>query len=307
MNVTKNTSSKIPMLIGISVGLVILIVSVIFLTFRSGGKRSLEPDEESDEEPDEEPDEESEVESEVESDSGESASVPSTASVSSQVTKKPIKSAKNKPLVFKQTGSGELSVSSDDSEELSVSTEPSLPPPPPPSQPLTLTAIPHQIDLSDDWCGHDGAVHQDVPGCGRVCSDAENVGQKELGAWGTWASTYSKITCTQAELDKIWKDDGGKKKLIIGSPSEKPVSSTPPPPPPPSIPPPPPPSLPPPPPPPTPVVKPTSFNGVLRSRLKRFDSLPTPPKPLPLSPLSSLSSTPFNVELKSRLKALDNA
>ena len=289
MNVPKNTSSKTPMMIGISVGLVILIVSVIFLTFRSGEKRSLEPDEESDEEPDEE----SEVESEVESDSGESASVPSTASVSSQVTKKPIKSAKNKPLVFKQTGSGELSVSSDDSEELSVSTEPSLPPPPPPSQPLTLTAIPHQIDLSDDWCGHDGAVHQDVPGCGRVCSDTENVGQKELGAWGTWASTYSKITCTQAELDKIWKDDGGKKKLIIGSPSEKPVSSTPPP--------------PPPPPPPTPVVKPTSFNGVLRSRLKRFDSLPTPPKPLPLSPLSSLSSTPFNAELKSRLKALDNA
>ena len=122
MNVPKNTSSKTPMMIGISVGLVILIVSVIFLTFRSGEKRSLEPDEESDEEPDEE----SEVESEVESDSGEFASVPSTASVSSQVTKKPIKSAKNKPLVFKQTGSGELS----------VSTEPSLPlSPPPPKGP----------------------------------------------------------------------------------------------------------------------------------------------------------------------------
>ena len=34
MNVTKNTSSKTPMMIGISVGLVILIVSVIFLTFK---------------------------------------------------------------------------------------------------------------------------------------------------------------------------------------------------------------------------------------------------------------------------------
>ena len=104
----------------------------------------------------------------------------------------------------------------DSDEDTPVSEEPA----PEESEPAPAELIPHQINLAGDWCGHDGAVHQDVPGCGRVCSDAENVGQKEIGAWGTWASTYSKIACPEAKLDKIWKDDdGGKKKLAIGSPS----------------------------------------------------------------------------------------
>ena len=46
MNVPKNTSSKTPMIIGIVVCLVILIVSVIFLTSRSGKKQSLESESE---------------------------------------------------------------------------------------------------------------------------------------------------------------------------------------------------------------------------------------------------------------------
>ena len=94
-------------------------------------------------------------------------------------------------------------------------------PAPEESEPAPAEFIPHQINLAGDWCGHEGAVHQDVPGCGRICSDTENVGQKDLGAWGTWESTYSKVdrACPEAQLDKIWKDDGGKKKLVIGSPS----------------------------------------------------------------------------------------
>ncbi len=89
-----------------------------------------------------------------------------------------------------------------------------------PAEPVPVELIPHQINLAGDWCGHEGAVHQDVPGCGRICSDTENVGKKDIGAWGKWESTYSKIACPEAKLDKIWKDDdGGKKKLVIGSPS----------------------------------------------------------------------------------------
>ena len=93
-------------------------------------------------------------------------------------------------------------------------------PAPEESEPAPAEFIPHQINLAGDWCGHEGAVHQDVPGCGRICSDTENVGKKDIGAWGTWESTYSKFACPEAKLDKIWKDDdGGKKKLVIGSPS----------------------------------------------------------------------------------------
>ena len=46
MNVPKNTSSKTPMMIGISVCLVISIVSIIFLTMRQGEKRTLESESE---------------------------------------------------------------------------------------------------------------------------------------------------------------------------------------------------------------------------------------------------------------------
>lgn len=45
---------------------------------------------------------------------------------------------------------------------------------------------PHRIPLAsphDHWCSHAGAVHQDVPGCGRVCSDAHSRGVKNLHIW----------------------------------------------------------------------------------------------------------------------------
>jgi len=42
---------------------------------------------------------------------------------------------------------------------------------------------PYQIDLGRDWCNHAGAVHQDVPGCGRVCSDATHRGVKNKHIW----------------------------------------------------------------------------------------------------------------------------
>ena len=35
-------------------------------------------------------------------------------------------------------------------------------------------AVPYQIPVpaGSSWCAHAGSIHQDVPGCGRVCSDA---------------------------------------------------------------------------------------------------------------------------------------
>lgn len=76
--------------------------------------------------------------------------------------------------------------------------------------------IPHQIELgTDGWCKHSGAVHQDVPGCGRICSDPYHVGSKTDDTWGPWADTN--IPCTGAKLDEIWeKQDDGTRKLADG-------------------------------------------------------------------------------------------
>ena len=77
--------------------------------------------------------------------------------------------------------------------------------------------IPHQIDSGmDGWCWSDGiTVHQDVPGCGRICSSAINVGSKEEGTWGPWADTN--IACNGAKLDEIWEvQDDGTRKLADG-------------------------------------------------------------------------------------------
>ena len=47
------------------------------------------------------------------------------------------------------------------------------------------TGKPHQITSPDAWCSHTGAVHQNIPGCGRVCSDMSgNRGVKSQGTWG---------------------------------------------------------------------------------------------------------------------------
>ena len=77
-------------------------------------------------------------------------------------------------------------------------------------------AIPYQIELgTDGWCHHWGAVHQDVPGCGRICSDSITVSSKQDGISGPWADTN--IPCTGAKLDEIWEaQDDGTRKLADG-------------------------------------------------------------------------------------------
>ena len=81
-------------------------------------------------------------------------------------------------------------------------------------------AIPHQIPSgTDGWCSNDGkTVHQDVPGCGRICSSAINVGSKRDGTWGPWAdNTTVASTCIGAKLDEIWEVQGdGTRKLADG-------------------------------------------------------------------------------------------
>ncbi len=76
--------------------------------------------------------------------------------------------------------------------------------------------IPHQIELgADGWCWALAHVHQDVPGCGRICSSAINVGSKQDGTWGPWADTT--IACNGAKLDEFWeKQDDGTRKLADG-------------------------------------------------------------------------------------------
>ena len=79
--------------------------------------------------------------------------------------------------------------------------------------------IPHQISLgTDGWCVGTDAVHQDVPGCGRICSTAINVGSKRDSTWGPWADNSDVAsTCVGAKLDEIWElQDDGTRKLADG-------------------------------------------------------------------------------------------
>jgi hypothetical protein len=70
--------------------------------------------------------------------------------------------------------------------------------------------FPHQIDPgTDGWCIGDHVVHQDVPGCGRICSSWEYVGSKEKGSWGLWGDNQNDIDCPDARLDEVWKLTGG--------------------------------------------------------------------------------------------------
>ena len=89
-------------------------------------------------------------------------------------------------------------------------TTPSPPPPP-------ITEIPHQIDGgSDGWCNHGNSVHQDVPGCGRICSDSNTVGRKDKGTWGSWNAYPGSVECPAAKLDQVWKMEGNSRKLAVG-------------------------------------------------------------------------------------------
>merc|ERR1712072_541545 len=52
---------------------------------------------------------------------------------------------------------------------------------------------------ADGWCSHAGAVHQDVPGCGRVCSDATHRGVKNKNIWAPIAN----VPCSECP-DAQW-------------------------------------------------------------------------------------------------------
>lgn len=80
-----------------------------------------------------------------------------------------------------------------------------------------ITEIPHQIDGgSDGWCNHGNSVHQDVPGCGRICSDSNTVGRKDKGTWGSWNAYPGSVDCPDAKLDQVWKKEGNSRKLAVG-------------------------------------------------------------------------------------------
>jgi hypothetical protein len=82
----------------------------------------------------------------------------------------------------------------------------------------TIFSIPNQISLgtADGWCGHANAVHQDVPGCGRICSDPSNVGRKDKNTWGSWDKYPGSVECTAAKLDEVYQYLNGKRSLRVG-------------------------------------------------------------------------------------------
>ena len=85
-----------------------------------------------------------------------------------------------------------------------------------------ITEIPHQIPRAapGGWCNHGNSVHQDVPGCGRICSDSNTVGRKDKGTWGSWDAYPGSVDCPAAKLDQVWKKEGNSRKLAVGKYSE---------------------------------------------------------------------------------------
>ncbi len=87
--------------------------------------------------------------------------------------------------------------------------------------PSRITEIPHQIPrATDGWCGHANSVHQDVPGCGRICSDVNAVGSKNKNTWGSWDKYPGSIDCPAAKLDQVYQVVNGKRSLKVGKFSE---------------------------------------------------------------------------------------
>ncbi len=85
------------------------------------------------------------------------------------------------------------------------------------SSPFT---IPYQIArATDGWCGHTNSVHQDVPGCGRLCSDVNGVGSKNKNTWGSWDKYPGSVDCPAAKLDEVYQFLNGKRSLRVGNPS----------------------------------------------------------------------------------------
>ena len=86
----------------------------------------------------------------------------------------------------------------------------------------TIFSIPHQIPPgnADGWCNHANAVHQDVPGCGRICSDPSNAGRKNKGTFVPWNKYPGSVECTAAKLDEVYQYLNGKRSLRVGKVSE---------------------------------------------------------------------------------------
>ena len=61
---------------------------------------------------------------------------------------------------------------------------------------LCFHTVPYQIPRGTDWCNHAGSIHQDVPGCGRVCSDGK--GQRGVKEQNNWPSATCS-SCPGAE------------------------------------------------------------------------------------------------------------
>jgi fibro-slime domain-containing protein len=86
----------------------------------------------------------------------------------------------------------------------------------------TIFSIPHQIPPgnADGWCNHANAVHQDVPGCGRICSDPSNAGRKSKNTFVPWNKYPGSVECTEAKLDEVYQFLNGKRSLRVGKVSE---------------------------------------------------------------------------------------
>ena len=86
----------------------------------------------------------------------------------------------------------------------------------------TIFSIPNQISLAPHggWCNHANAVHQYVPGCGRICSDPSNVGRKSKNTWGSWNNYPGSVDCPAAKLDEVYQFLNGKRSLRVGNMSK---------------------------------------------------------------------------------------
>ena len=86
----------------------------------------------------------------------------------------------------------------------------------------TIFSIPNQISLAPHggWCNHANAVHQYVPGCGRICSDPSNAGRKSKNKWGSWNYYPGSVDCPAAKLDEVYQVLNGKRSLRVGNVSK---------------------------------------------------------------------------------------
>ena len=86
----------------------------------------------------------------------------------------------------------------------------------------TIFSIPNQISLAPHggWCNHGNAVHQYVPGCGRICSDPSNAGRKSKNTFVPWNNYPGSVDCPAAKLDEVYQVLNGKRSLRVGNVSK---------------------------------------------------------------------------------------